>query len=101
MFRSLFDMQKALFIDTSSNKEIKIGLKIERKDYLLKRKINTQKAQIALPMIDKLLKQQGVNLKDITLVEVSTRYGSFTGIRVGMAIANALSYVLKIPVKKI
>lgn len=97
LFKLLFNMQKVLFIDTSSNKEIKVGIKKGGKSYFLKQKINSQKAQIALPMIDKLLKQHSVSLKDLTSIKVNTRHGSFTGVRVGMAIANALAFVLKIP----
>lgn len=92
-------MNKILLIDTSSNKEIKVGLRIDNKEYFLKQKINTQKAQVTLPMIDKLLKQKGLGLKDLTSIELSTGPGSFTGIRVGMAVANALSFALKIPAK--
>lgn len=88
-----------LIIDTSSNKEIKIGLKIEGKNYFLKQKINHKKAQVALPMIDKLLKQHRLKLKELSSIEVNTNPGSFTGIRVGMSIANALSFALKIPAK--
>ena|SRR3989344_431063 len=91
----------SLFIDTSSNKEILIKLKIKKKEYVIKRKIGKNKVQITLPMIDKLLKEQGVSLKDLTLIEVNAGSGSFTGIRVGMAIANALSFALKIPVNTI
>src|SRR3989344_4845508 len=68
---------------------------------IIKRKIGKNKVQITLPMIDKLLKEQGVSLKDLTLIEVNAGSGSFTGIRVGMAIANALSFALKIPVNTI
>lgn len=93
-------MDKILLIDTSNNKEIKIGIKKEGKIYFLKQKTNHQKAQVALPMIDKLLKEQDLRLKDLTLIEVKTGPGSFTGIRVGMSIANTLSFALKIPIKK-
>ena len=78
-----------------------IGLRTNNKQYLAKRKTGKKKAQVTLPMIDKLLKQQGVTLKDLTLIEVNTGSGSFTGIRVGMAIANALSFALKVPVEKL
>ncbi|MEK7518223.1 MAG: L-threonylcarbamoyladenylate synthase [Patescibacteria group bacterium] len=88
-----------LFIDTSSRKVITAKLKIEGKEYTQKRKIENQKAQVVLPAIDSLLKKHKMTLEDIGEIEVSTVPGSFTGLRVGMAIGNALSYVLKIPVK--
>lgn len=90
-----------LLIDTSSNKEIKVGIRKKAKEYLLKRKIGRRKAQAILPMIDKILQQQEVSLKDVSAIKVNVRRGSFTGIRVGMAISSALSFALKIPVEKI
>jgi len=94
-------MSNILLIDTSSNKLISVGIRINGKEYFIKRKIGKHKAQVVLPMIDKLLKEQGISLKDLKAVEVNASSGSFTGIRVGMTIANALSFALKIPVKKI
>lgn len=94
-------MQKVLSIDTSSNKQIIVGLRVNEKQHWIKKKIGNKKAQVVLPMIDRLLRQHKVSLKDITSIEVNTRPGSFTGIRVGMAIANAISFALKIPVKMI
>lgn len=94
-------MKRVLLIDTSSNEEIKVGIRIDKKEYEIRKKINFQKAQILLPMIDRLLGQYAIGLRDLSSIEVNTRPGSFTGIRVGIAIANALSFALKIPVKNI
>ena len=91
-------MSKVLLIDTSSNKEIKVGIRIDGEEYVIKQKIGHQKAQVVLPMIDKLLGQHSLRLQDIQSIEVNARSGSFTGIRVGMSIVNALSFALNIPV---
>ncbi len=87
-----------LLIDTSSNKEIKVGLVIDGKKYAMKRKINSRKAQVVLPMIDTLLKKHNLKLSQLEKIEVNTGPGSFTGIRVGLSVANALSFLLKIPI---
>lgn len=87
-----------LLIDTSSNKEIAVGLEIDRKKYILKRKINVQKAQAALLMIEKILSKHNLKLKDLNEIKINTGPGSFTGLRVGVSVANALSFALKIPV---
>ena len=88
-----------LTIDTSGNKVIRVGLKKGNIKDVLEEKIKVHKAQSTLPLIDKLLKKHELRAKDINHIEVNTGPGSFTGIRVGMAIANALSFALKIPVK--
>lgn len=49
----------------------------------------------ARPVWPKITK---TDLKKITEIEVKTNPKSFTGSRVGVAIANALGYSLKIPV---
>lgn len=87
-----------LFIDTASNEKIKIGLEKEGKTYSKESKIGKNKSQIILPMIDSLLKKYKVKLEEIAEIEVNTGPGSYTGLRVGIAIANALSFALKIPV---
>lgn len=90
--------QVILIIDTSSNQEIKIGLRIDKKEYWIKRKLITKKSEIALQVIQELIKKQGIELNDLTQIEVNTGPGSFTGLKVGVSIANALSFALKIPV---
>ncbi len=86
-----------LFIDTSSNQKIKVGLKMGKKKFLISRKIDKQKAQVVLPLIQALLKKHELKLSDLNGIEANTGQGSFTGIRVGISVANALSFALKIP----
>ena len=90
---------KQLLIDTTSNKQIRVGLLIDGEEFVRKQKVKLRGGvQVILPLIDRLLKEQKADLKDLSSIAVNTEKGSFTGLRVGMAIANALSYVLKIPV---
>ncbi len=83
-----------LFIDTSSNQKtiIWLGEKETVKDS------SVWRSQVVLPMIKELLDMQDLTLQDITEIEVATGPGSFTGLRVGVAIANALGFALQIPV---
>lgn len=55
-------------------------------------------AQTVLPLLESLLADQHVMISDITAVEVHTGPGSFTGLRVGAAIAQTLSWALQIPI---
>jgi|SRR3989344_51145 len=71
-------------------------------------------SQVLLPMINQILKKHKQSLRssskqvsttglkkklvDVTSIEVDTGPGSFTGTRVGVAVANALGFSLNIPV---
>jgi len=87
-----------LLIDTSSNKEVKVGLEIDGKEHMVNKPLDTRKAQAVLPMIEELLKKHKLELKDISEIKVNPGPGSFTGVRVGATIANTLGFLLKIPV---
>lgn len=83
-----------LFIDTSSNQKTIVKLD----DQILERSSEVLHSQVVLPMIEELLKANSCQLKAITEIEVNIGPGSFTGLRVGVSIANALGFALKIPV---
>jgi tRNA threonylcarbamoyladenosine biosynthesis protein TsaB len=91
-------MKNILIIDTTNNKEMLVGLKIDGKDFLQKKALDTRKAQVVLPLLEQLLKEHNLSLKELTEIEVSPGPGSFTGIRVGLSIANTLGFLLNIPV---
>ena len=55
-------------------------------------------SQRLLLEIDKLLKQQKAKITDLKAIVVFQGPGSYTGLRVGISVANALGYTLKIPV---
>lgn len=84
-----------LSIDTVDT-EIKVSLIINGKKYNLKKKF--QKAQVLLSLIDEVLKKHNLSPKDINEIKVNTGPGSFTGLRVGISIANTLGRFLKIPI---
>ncbi len=87
-----------LIIDSSDNKQITVGLEIDGEEYENTKKITSGSSQVVLPMINSILKKHKLSLKDIYEIEVNTGPGSYTGLRVGIAIANALSFTLRIPV---
>ncbi|MBI2195789.1 MAG: tRNA (adenosine(37)-N6)-threonylcarbamoyltransferase complex dimerization subunit type 1 TsaB [Candidatus Levybacteria bacterium] len=91
-------MYKTLLIDASDNKKIVVGLKIDSKEFVKKKKLDTSKAQATLPMIMEILLENNLTLKDLDAIKVNTGPGSFTGLRVGMSVANALGFALRIPV---
>lgn len=82
-----------LFIDTSSSEKITVGL-----DGQTVERHARQKAQQLVNIIEKQLTQKQKSLPDITEIEVNVGPGSFTGLRVGVSVANALGWALAVPV---
>ena len=91
-------MKSILIIDTTNNKEMTVGLKVDGKEIMQKQPLDTRKAQVVLPLLEELLKRHSIHLEDLTAIEVNPGPGSFTGIRVGLSIANTLGFLLNIPV---
>lgn len=51
-----------------------------------------------LVKIEEILEKNSLQKKDITAVLVFRGPGSFTGLRIGVAVANTLAYALNIPI---
>jgi len=83
-----------LSIDTSDAKEVKIKLD----DLVCSTPSNKDKSQKVLALIDKVLKSHDKTIHDITEIKVHTGPGSFTGIRVGVSVAQAIGFACSIPV---
>lgn len=56
-----------------------------------------QHAKLLLPFIDQLLAKANLTLQDLDAIVVGVGPGSFTGIRIGVSVANALSLALRKP----
>jgi tRNA threonylcarbamoyladenosine biosynthesis protein TsaB len=91
-------MAKILTIDSSNNQKISIGIEINGKKSEIIERSTVLRSETVLPVIERLLKKNNLDIKEIDAVKVNKGPGSFTGLRVGVAIANALSFLLKIPV---
>lgn len=88
-----------LYIDTSDSKETKVAIVQDDKRYEYMEKTDpATKSQNVLPLIEVALKEHNLTLRDITAIEVNPGPGSFTGTRVGVAVANTLGWTLGIPV---
>ena len=82
-----------LYIDTTNSEIVKIAIG----DKIFEVESKVQKSQMILPFIEKTLEESNLTLKDLTEIEVNTGPGSFTGIRVGISVAQALAWSLSIP----
>lgn len=89
---------KTLFIDTSKSDEAIVRLQVDEKEFEQRETYGRNKAQVILPMIDRMLQEQSLTIRDIDAIEVNLGPGSFTGLRVGVAIANTLAHTLHIPI---
>lgn len=83
-----------LYIDTSDREKIIIGINEKR----FETESKERSSQKLLPFIDETIKKNNFETKDIEEIEVVTGPGSFTGLRVGVAVANALGFALSVPV---
>jgi len=83
-----------LFIDTSDREKIIVGIDEKR----FESKAKEQSSQRLLPFINEVLEKEGTSINQITEIEVNTGPGSFTGLRVGVSVANAFGWALDIPV---
>lgn len=83
-----------LSIDSTDHKVVIITLN----DQVFSQELLAHHRPQTLVAIDSLLKQQAVDVSLVTEAFVAIGPGSFTGTRVGVAIANALALALRIPV---
>ena len=83
-----------LYIDTSDAEQISVS--IDNQFY--KTEARQDKSQKLLPFINDLLIKQKKKFEEIKEIEVNIGPGSFTGLRVGVSVANALGWMLEIPV---
>lgn len=87
-----------LYINTKDIKQVGVALKKEGKVMDKMEDFNEYGSQILLPLIVKLLEKNRVEFRDLSGIEVEDGPGSFTGLRVGASVAQALGFALNIPV---
>jgi len=83
-----------LFIDATDNTRTKI--KIDDREY--EKEVVSPREQNVFGFLLECMRHSGQEPKHITEIEVNPGPGSFTGTRVGVTIANALAFALKIKV---
>lgn len=83
-----------LYLDTTDN--TKTIVKIDDQEFV--KNYSTPRDQQILSVIDEALSKVDAKKEDLTSIQVNPGPGSFTGTRVGVAVANALAFALKIPI---
>lgn len=87
-----------LWINTSDRKKIEVALKKDGEVVHSKFAENDFGSQVLLNLITEILKENNLEFKDLTGIEVEKGPGSYTGLKVGASVANALGFSLSIPV---
>lgn len=87
-----------LTIDTSDMKVVRVTLKKKGKVVDQLEEGNQYGSQVLLPLIQRLLKKRKLKLSELTSVNINPGPGSFTGLRVGVAVAQSLGFALDLPV---
>nr|WP_312578815.1 tRNA (adenosine(37)-N6)-threonylcarbamoyltransferase complex dimerization subunit type 1 TsaB [Sedimentibacter sp.] len=54
-----------------------------------------------MPLIEKLLVDTEIEIKDIELIVISEGPGSYTGLRIGAAIAKSIAYAINVPIANV
>lgn len=85
-----------LIINTIERDKIELGLS-DKTVEIFKYETKNQSDDLLIK-IEKLLKSQKKSFQDLTAIVVNQGPGSFTGVRVGVAVANTLAWSLNIPV---
>lgn len=86
-----------LFIDTHSEL-ITVALYNQDNYYEKVQESHYEHAVYLTPMIDSILKENGLSVKDIKNIVAVNGPGSFTGIRIGLSVAKTMAYSLNIPI---
>ncbi len=61
-------------------------------------RMSTGHAERLLPMIDEVLTEAGIEMQDIERIAVTRGPGTFTGMRIGISAARALSLSISVPI---
>ncbi len=87
-----------LVLNTSTN-ELELGLYQDLKQIsIMNITTNNQLSEVLHTEIEKFLKKESLSLKDIDGINCFKGPGSFTGLRIGASLVNALAYSLKIAI---
>lgn len=89
--------KRILGIDPTVEEELSLKLAVGDQSHEEVVRMGKRSSHRIIESLRAYLVSRGVELSDISGLVVKRGPGSFTGLRVGVAIANALSYALKIP----
>ena len=91
-------MTRILAIDTSSA-WCSVALSIDNNEPLFRHDpVSAGASQLLLPWIEEMLIQADISLHDLDAIAIGVGPGAFTGIRLGLAVAQGLAISSRLPV---
>lgn len=85
---------KKLFIDTRDSKKVIARLEIGAKKFESNSTSQNNRPESIVNLIEDVIKKAKVTASDIDEIKVEEGPGSYTGLKVGASVANALSFAL-------
>ena len=85
---------KVLFIDTRDSKKVIVRLEIGAKKFKSISVNQTNRPESVVSLIGDVFKKANVRVSEIDEIKVEEGPGSYTGLKVGASVANALSFAL-------
>ena len=85
-----------LFLDTHG--ELVTISFVKNNEEFTKTLYSESHSTVLIPLIDSMLKEKNISLKEFERIIVINGPGSFTGLRIGLTVAKTLSYSLNIPI---
>lgn len=83
-----------LFIDTRNNQRVSAKLDVDGKLYEEFSSKELLRPESILILIENACKKANIKINEIDEINVERGPGSFTGLKVGVSVANALSFAL-------
>lgn len=87
---------KTLLLD-STYKDLNVGLNIDGEMHKISYECFQRQSELMISEIDKILKENNINPKEINEIAVTHGPGSFTGLRIALTIAKVYCYAVKCP----
>ena len=92
----IYFMSVILSIETSSD-ACSMALGSDEQTYYKHIDLAKQHSQALLPMLQDLLQQSGLSVLQLDAISYSSGPGSFTGLRIGLSVAQGVSFAADIP----
>ena len=84
-----------LYINTILENKVKVALQSKQGELVIEKSGKLREGSKLLALIDKLLKDNKLSWKNIDTIKVADAGGSFSSLRVGVLLANALAYAYR------